>query len=213
MRETEQIGVRWMTITKQQIESTIAEVESIQGQYLVFAEATEDQPTKTMYQSMASDVTYHLQRLYNKLDQIQYSQWVTRVEPKPPRLRNAIMAFTVGGLVCLIGEGITDFYVWALGTSHQRAAEPTVSTLIFLASLLTGLGWFDKLARHAGAGLAVPVTGFANAMTASALEYKREGLVFGIGGRMFQLAGAVIVYGVVTAFFVGLVAGALNWIR
>ncbi|MFZ5826731.1 MAG: stage V sporulation protein AC [Bacillota bacterium] len=202
-----------MTITKKEIESAIAEVESIQGQYLVFAESTQDQQAKSMYQTMAADVTHHLQQLYNKLDQIQYSQWVNKVEPKPPRLRNAILAFTVGGFVSLIGEGVTDFYVWAMGISHQRAADPTVATMIFLGCLLTGLGWFDKLARHAGAGLAVPVTGFANAMSASALEYKREGLVFGIGGRMFQLAGAVIVYGVTTAFFVGLVSAILKAIR
>lgn len=202
-----------MTITKQELESAIANVESIQGQYLVFSESTQDQQAKSMYQTMASDVTSHLQQMYNKLDQMEYSQWVTRVEPKPPRLRNAIMAFVTGGAVCLIGEGITDFWEAVLNISHKRAADPTVSTLIFLAALLTGLGWFDKLARFAGAGLTVPVTGFANAMTASALDYKREGLVFGIGGRMFQLAGAVIVYGVTTAFFVGLIAGVIKLIQ
>lgn len=135
-----------------------------------------------------------------------YKQMVTKAEQKPPRLRNAIAAFVVGGLVCVAGEGITDFWEAALNISHKKAGDPTVATLVFLAALLTGLGVFDKLARFGGAGLAVPVTGFANAMTASALEFKREGLVFGIGGRMFQLAGAVIVFGVTTAFFVGLVA-------
>jgi stage V sporulation protein AC len=134
-----------------------------------------------------------------------YRQMVSRAEPKPPRLRNAIAAFLVGGTVCLIGEGITDFWEAVLRISHKQAGDPTVATMIFLGALLTGLGVFDKLARFAGAGLAVPVTGFANAMTASAMEFKREGLVFGVSGRMFQLAGAVIVFGVATAFFVGLV--------
>lgn len=135
-----------------------------------------------------------------------YKQMVNKVEPRPPRFRNAIMAFLTGGLVCLIGEGITDFWEGVMNISHRKAGDPTVATMVFLGALLTGLGVFDKLARYAGAGLAVPVTGFANAMTASALEFKREGLVYGIGGRMFQLAGAVIVFGVTTAFFVGLVA-------
>ncbi|MEW8979991.1 MAG: stage V sporulation protein AC [Symbiobacterium sp.] len=139
-----------------------------------------------------------------------YQRMVARAEPSPPRLRNAVMAFVSGGLVCVLGEGLTDFWEAVLGISHKDAANPTVATLIFLSSLLTGLGLFDKLARHAGAGLAVPVTGFANAMTASALEFKREGLVFGVGGRMFQLAGAVIVFGVVTAFAVSIVAGLLR---
>ncbi|MFZ5815680.1 MAG: stage V sporulation protein AC [Bacillota bacterium] len=138
---------------------------------------------------------------------------VSKAEPKPPRLRNAISAFLAGGLVCLIGEGVTDFWESALRISHKQAADPTVATMVFLGALLTGLGYFDKLARYAGAGLAVPVTGFANAMTASALEFKREGLVFGIGGRMFQLAGAVIVFGVTTAFFVGVAASLIQLFR
>lgn len=142
-----------------------------------------------------------------------YRQMVTKVEPRPPRLRNAIYAFVVGGMVCALGELITDFWEATMKISHKRAGDPTVATLIFIATLLTGLGLFDKLARYAGAGLAVPVTGFANAMTASALEFKREGLVFGVGGRMFQLAGAVIVFGVVTAFFVGLFASLVQMFR
>lgn len=142
-----------------------------------------------------------------------YRQMVARAEPSPPRLRNAIMAFISGGLVCTVGELITDFWERVLRISHKQAADPTVATLIFVAALLTGLGYFDKLARYAGAGLAVPVTGFANAMTSSALEFKREGLVFGVGGRMFQLAGAVIVYGVVTAFTVGIVTGIARLVR
>lgn len=134
-----------------------------------------------------------------------YSQWISQREPKPPRLQNALLAFGVGGLVCLFGQLITDFWEATLKISHQEAGDHTVVTLIALAALLTGLGLFDKLARYAGAGLAVPVTGFANALTCSAMEFKREGLIFGIGGRMFQLAGPVITYAVVTAFFVGLV--------
>lgn len=145
--------------------------------------------------------------------QVIYKQMVAKAEPRPPRLRNAIMAFLSGGLVCLFGEAVTDFWERVLGISHKQAADPTVATLIFLAALLTGLGYFDKLARFAGAGLSVPVTGFANAMTSSALEFKREGLVFGVGGRMFQLAGAVIVFGVTTAFFVGIVAGVARMFR
>lgn len=145
--------------------------------------------------------------------QAAYTELVKKAEPKPPRLRNALYAFFVGGGVCLVGELITDFWEAVLGISHKRAGDHTVVTLIFLAALLTGLGVFDKLARHAGAGLAVPVTGFANAMAASALEFKREGLVYGVGGRMFQLAGAVIVFGVTTAFIVGIFASLAQFFR
>jgi stage V sporulation protein AC len=202
-----------LTITKQELESAIANVESIQGQYLTFAESTQDQAAKTMYQAMAADVSYHLQQLHNKMDQMAYKQWVTKVEPKPPRMRNAVAAFVTGGLVCLLGEAVTDFWEAVMKISHKQAGDPAVATLIFIGALLTGLGWFDKLARFAGAGLAVPVTGFANAMTASAMEFKQEGLVFGVGGRMFQLAGAVIVFGVVTAFAVGVFASLGRMLR
>jgi stage V sporulation protein AC len=145
--------------------------------------------------------------------QAAYTEIVKQAEPKPPRLKNALLAFFVGGAVCLLGELITDFWEAVLGISHKRAGDPTVVTLVFLGALLTGLGVFDKLARHAGAGLAVPVTGFANALTSSAMEFKREGLIFGIGSRMFQLAGSVIVYGVVTAFVVGVIASVAQMMR
>jgi stage V sporulation protein AC len=143
-------------------------------------------------------------------EQAAYQRWISHVEPKPPRLKNALMAFATGGLLSLLGELITDFWEAQLHITHEDAADQTVATLIALAALLTGLGVFDKLARYAGAGLSVPVTGFANALTCSALEFKREGLIFGIGGRMFQLAGPVITYGVVTAFLVGLVKAISN---
>ncbi len=142
-----------------------------------------------------------------------YQHRVAKAEPKPPRLRNAIWAFFTGGLVCLIGEGITDFWEWALDISHKRAGDPTVATMIFLGCLLTGLGVFDKLARRAGAGLSVPVTGFANSMSAAAMEFRQEGLVFGVGGRMFQLAGSVIAFGVTTAFVVGVIASIVQMFR
>jgi len=146
-------------------------------------------------------------------EQAIYKDLATRAEPKPPRLKNALLAFVTGGLVCVLGEGMTDFWERVLRISHQRAGDPTVATMVFLACLLTGLGVFDKLARYAGAGLAVPVTGFANALASAAMEFKREGLVFGVGGRMFQLAGAVIVFGVTTAFVVGVVASLVQMFR
>lgn len=145
--------------------------------------------------------------------QAAYQQLVKKAEPKPPRLRNALFAFFVGGTVCLIGEGITDIWESVMGISHKQAGNPTVATMILLGCLLTGFGVFDNLARYAGAGLAVPVTGFANAMSSSALEFKREGLIYGIGSKMFILAGSVITYGVVTAFVVGVIASIAHMLR
>ncbi len=146
-------------------------------------------------------------------NQQRYSKMVTAAAPRPPRLRNALAAFFSGGLVCLLGQFLTDGFSRLYKLPPEKAANPTAAVMVFLAALLTGIGWFDDLARFAGAGLAVPITGFANAMSASALEFKREGLVYGVGGKMFSLAGAVIVFGVVTAFFVGLIYAAVLGVR
>lgn len=141
-----------------------------------------------------------------KASQVRYQQMVQQREWKPPRLRNAVNAFIWGGLVCVLGQAITDMYRVLLNLDKKKAGDPAVATVILIGALLTGLGFFDKLARYAGAGLAVPVTGFANSIVSSALEFKREGLVFGVGSKMFLLAGSVITFGVVTAFVVGLIA-------
>lgn len=193
-------------IKQKDLQQAIATMETLEGTYLTFASSTEDKQAQSMYQAMAKDAANHLQKLYQKLNQMQYQEKVKQLEPKGPRLQNALKAFFFGGLVCVLGEGITDFWERVMSISHKKAGDPTVATLIFFAALLTGLGWFDKLQRAAGAGLSVPVTGFANALTASALEFKREGLVYGVGSRMFQLAGSVIVFGVVTAMLVGVIA-------
>ncbi len=142
------------------------------------------------------------------IDEAEYTEMVRRELPKPPLIRNLILAFLSGGTICLIGQFIQNSYI-ALGFPAKEAANPTVATVILLAALLTGLGVFDNIARWTGAGTFVPVTGFANSMTAAALEFKKEGLVLGIGSRMFMMAGSVIVFGVVTAFVVGLISAIL----
>ena len=126
-------------------------------------------------------------------------------KPKPPYLINSLRAFFIGGLVCLFGQAIQNMYVHFFDFNEKTVGNPTVATMIFLSSLLTGLGVYDRMGQYAGAGLAVPVTGFANSITSAALEYRSEGLIAGIGGNMFKLAGSVIIYGVVSAFFVGLI--------
>ena len=120
-------------------------------------------------------------------------------------LSRMLRAFISGGLICCFGELLINVFSDAFGLAQDMASNAAVATVIFLGALLTGLGVFDKIASFAGAGLAVPVTGFANSMVSSALEYKREGLIYGIGSHLFSLAGSVILYGVVTAFVVGLV--------
>lgn len=135
----------------------------------------------------------------------EYRELAKKEKTAPPLLRNAVSAFFTGGAVCLLGQAIQNAYI-ALGFEPHVASNPTVATVIFLAALLTGLGIFDHLAGFAGAGIAVPVTGFANSVTAAALEFKKEGLVLGTGSKMFSLAGAIVLFGVLTAFVVGLIS-------
>ncbi len=135
----------------------------------------------------------------------EYGELAKQEKTAPPLLRNSLVAFVSGGAVCVLGQALQNGYI-ALGFKAEEAANPTVATVIFLAALLTGLGVFDHLAAFTGAGTAIPVTGFANSVTSAALEFKKEGLVLGIGSKMFSLAGSVILFGVVTAFVVGMIS-------
>ncbi|MBM7552401.1 stage V sporulation protein AC [Thalassobacillus pellis] len=146
----------------------------------------------------------------DKFDQKQYQNTIKTYQPKPNYLANCIKAFIVGGLICVIGEALTDFYMKVFDFSEKEAGNPTVTTLILIAALMTGFGVYDKLGQFAGAGSAVPVTGFANSITSAALEHKSEGLVLGVATNLFKLAGSVIVFGVVAAYILGMLRYALQ---
>ncbi|MBD2872509.1 stage V sporulation protein AC [Paenibacillus sp. IB182493] len=135
----------------------------------------------------------------------EYQSFAKTKEPPRSIFANCVKAFVVGGAICVLGQAIQELFVHLMGMSNEQASNPTVAVLILLSVILTSLGVYDKLAQWAGAGSAVPVTGFANSMCSAALEHRSEGLVLGVGGNMFKLAGAVIVYGTVAAFFVGIV--------
>lgn len=134
----------------------------------------------------------------------EYKYLVKKNAPPKPILWSAILAFLVGGAICTLGQGVLAFFL-ARGLPMNEAVPPTTATMIFLGALLTGLGVYDEIGRVGGMGAAIPVTGFANSIVSPAMEFKREGFVLGLGARMFQVAGPVIVYGLVTSFLVGLV--------
>ncbi|HDX9609419.1 TPA: stage V sporulation protein AC [Bacillus toyonensis] len=134
-----------------------------------------------------------------------YINKVKEYQPKPNYLLNCVKAFLVGGLICTVGEILMKFYIHYFHFSEQEAGNPTVATLVLLSTILTGCGVYDKIGQFAGAGSAVPVTGFANSMASAALEHKSEGIVLGIATNMFKLAGSVIVFGVVGAYIIGLI--------
>jgi len=134
-----------------------------------------------------------------------YQKLQEKHELKRPLLKNCLKAFLIGGFICLIGQLITTFYIHFFNFTEQTAGNPTVATLIFLTMLATGFGLYDRIGQFAGAGTAVPVTGFGNAVISSAIEHRTEGFILGVGTNMLKLAGPVIVYGVFSAFVIGLI--------
>ncbi|KGR80545.1 stage V sporulation protein AC [Ureibacillus manganicus] len=139
------------------------------------------------------------------MEQEQYKNLEQQITPPTPYMKNALIAFFVGGIICTIGHAITYFYIIFFDFTEKTVGNPTVSTMIFLSMLLTGFGLYKKLGQFAGAGSAVPVTGFGNAVISAAIEHRTEGVVLGIGGNIFKLAGSVILFGVASAFFVALI--------
>ena len=137
----------------------------------------------------------------------QYQELVNRLSPKSDMMSGIIRSFWTGGLICVIGQAINDFYNYGLKLGADSTAAATSMTLILIASLLTGLGVYDKIGKYAGAGSIVPITGFANSVIAPAMEFRREGLVMGVGAKLFTLAGPVLVYGISSSIAVGL----LTW--
>lgn len=134
----------------------------------------------------------------------QYGTLVARMAPKSPMWRDCLNAFWIGGLICVVGQIFMNCY-GAWGLEKQDAGTAASMTLVALSALLTGLSVYDDIAKHAGAGTLVPITGFANAIAAPAVEFKTEGFVLGVGAKMFTIAGPVIVYGLAASVVYGFI--------
>jgi len=138
------------------------------------------------------------------MDKSKYSTLVKKYTPKENRLFNGLIAFIIGGIVGVFAQFLLDFYSYILEIPTKQAAVFMIITLIFISCLFTALGFFDNMVGFAKCGLIIPITGFAHSMMSSTLEYKKEGIVTGMGTNMFKLAGTVIMCGVVSAYFFGL---------
>lgn len=134
----------------------------------------------------------------------QYGKLVGELSPPSPIWKNCLNAFWIGGLICLLGQALMNWYS-ALGLDKTQAGTGTSITLVALSALLTGLSWYDNIAKLAGAGTLVPITGFANSIAAAAVEYQTEGEVFGKGSKIFTIAGPVILYGIFSSWVLGLI--------
>ena len=134
----------------------------------------------------------------------EYAKLVKKMSPKSPIWKDCFNAFWIGGLICALGQLIKNGYL-ALELSEKAASTAMSMTLVALSALLTGLSLYDNIAKHAGAGTLVPITGFANAVSSAALEFKTEGFILGVGAKIFTIAGPVIVYGVSASVVYGLI--------
>ena len=140
-----------------------------------------------------------------KMNKNKYEKIAANHQAPKHRLKNTFLAFLVGGLIGLIGEGIIELLCYYTHMSRSGAGTIMIVILIFVASLSTALGFFDKLVTKFKCGLLIPITGFAHSMTSAALDYKKEGPIYGLGANIFKLAGSVILYGIIAAWFFGMI--------
>lgn len=139
------------------------------------------------------------------MEKKKYKEIVDKHTPKENILVNALTAFTIGGIMGIIGQGLIEFYSYFLTIPEKEASVCMIVTLIFISCLLTSLGFFDKIVNFCKCGLIIPITGFAHATMSAALEYRKEGFVTGLGANMLKLSGAVIIFGVVSAWAFSLI--------
>ena len=139
------------------------------------------------------------------IDKKTYKKYATAHAPKSPIVKDCVWAFLVGGAICCSAEGLNHLYGNLFSLMKEDAGTLTSVTLIFVAILLTGIGWFDSVAKRAGAGTLVPITGFANAVASPAIDSKSEGLVLGVGAKIFTVAGPVLLYGTVAGALYGVI--------
>jgi len=139
------------------------------------------------------------------MEKKEYQKIVDKHKPTETRVQNAFIAFVIGGIMGVIGQLLIEFYTYFLDISTKDASVFMIVTLVFFASLFTALGFFDKWVTFAKCGLIIPITGFAHSMTSAGIEYRKEGPIYGLGSNIFKLSGSVILYGIVSAWFFGMI--------
>ncbi|MBZ4644682.1 MAG: stage sporulation protein [Petroclostridium sp.] len=142
-----------------------------------------------------------MEQLFTKKE---YEKYVQKKSPNSPIVKNTIMAFVVGGLICIVGQIISNYFK-SRGLNIEQTAGATAILMVLLGALFTGLDLYDSLAKYAGAGTIVPITGFANAIVSPAIEFKSEGYILGVASKMFVIAGPVLVYGITASIVAGII--------
>lgn len=174
-------------------------------QHLVAAEAGSVDPAEQRYyQNLMEQNENQTLRIQETIDE-EYQQQTALVTPKAPLTKNVLRAFLVGGTICLLGQLVINFVMLNYGVDTKSASALASITIVVLTALLTGIGVYDEIGRYGGAGSMVPISGFANSVVSAALEFKREGMIYGIGAKIFTIAGPVILYGTVASVVIGLI--------
>ncbi len=135
----------------------------------------------------------------------EYQKQISLVTPKAPVLKNVLRAFFVGGVICLFGQLVINFMMLSYDADFKSASALASITIVVITAILTGIGVYDEIGRYGGAGSMVPISGFANSVVSAALEFKREGMIYGIGAKIFTIAGPVILYGTVASVVIGMI--------
>lgn len=174
-------------------------------QHLVAAEASSIDPAEQNYYYQLIQQNVDQTVLIQKKIDRQYQQQTAIVTPKAPLVKNVLRAFLVGGIICLLGQLVINFTMLRYGIDFKSAAALASICIVVITAILTGIGVYDEIGRYGGAGSMVPISGFANSVVSAALEFKREGMIYGIGAKIFTIAGPVILYGTVASVLIGMI--------
>lgn len=174
-------------------------------QHLVAAEAGSVDPAEQKYYYQLIQQNENQTILIQKKIDKQYQQQTAIVTPKAPLVKNVLRAFLVGGIICFIGQLVINFTMLRYGVDFKSAAALASISIVVITAILTGIGIYDEIGRYGGAGSMVPISGFANSVVSAALEFKREGMIYGIGAKIFTIAGPVILYGTVASVLIGMI--------
>ena len=186
------------------MEQLLLELQQEHQQLVSMEAGSIDLTEQRYYQELIEQNKEQTLRIQKEIDK-EYQKQISLVTPKAPVLKNVLRAFLVGGAICLLGQLVINFMMLTYDADFKSASALASITIVVITAVLTGIGVYDEIGRYGGAGSMVPISGFANSVVSAALEFKREGMIYGIGAKIFTIAGPVILYGTVASVVIGMI--------
>lgn len=186
------------------MEQLLLELQQEHQQLVSMEAGSIDLTERRYYQELIEQNREQTLRIQKEIDK-EYQKQISLVTPKAPVLKNVLRAFLVGGAICLLGQLVINFMMLTYDADFKSASALASITIVVITAVLTGIGVYDEIGRYGGAGSMVPISGFANSVVSAALEFKREGMIYGIGAKIFTIAGPVILYGTVASVVIGMI--------